>query len=80
MRLSTVIEGIGVVMMWVGMSAMDSVNLLIPTVLVFGGIALMFCGASMEQNEDDEDEDEEDDRDVKADLRYERLLDERLGI
>ena len=80
MKLSTMIEGIGVVTMWVGMAAMDSVNLLIPTVLVFGGIALMFCGASMEQNEDDEDEDEEDDRDVKADLRYERLLDERVGI
>ena len=80
MKLSTIIEGIGVVTMWVGMAAMDSVNLLIPTVLVFGGIALMFCGASMEQNEDDEDEDEEDDRDVKADLRYERLLDERAGI
>ena len=80
MKLSTIIEGIGVVTMWVGMAAMDSVNLVAPFVMTFGGIALMFCGASMEQTEDDGDDDEEDDRDVKADLRYERLLDERLGI
>lgn len=53
MRLSTVIEGIGVVMMWVGMSAMDSVNLAIPFVLTFGGIALMFAGASMEARYED---------------------------
>ena len=53
MRLSTVIEGIGLVMMWVGMSAMDSVNLVIPFVLAFGGIALMFAGASMEARYED---------------------------
>ena len=48
MKLSTIIEGIGVVTMWVGMAAMDSVNMAIPFVLTFGGIALMYCGASME--------------------------------
>ena len=53
MRLSTVIEGIGVVMMWVGMAAMDSVNLDIPFALTFGGIALMFAGASLEGRYED---------------------------
>lgn len=48
MRVTTFIEGFGLVMMWVGMAAMDSVNMAIPFVLTFGGIALMYCGASME--------------------------------
>lgn len=47
-RLATIIEGIGFVIMLVGMSAMDSPSLTIPLVMTFGGIALMYSGASME--------------------------------
>lgn len=48
MKLSTIIEGLGFVLLMVGMSAMDSPSMAIPLVMTFGGIGLMYAGASME--------------------------------
>ena len=47
-KLINIIEGIGVVMLWVGCSAMDSVSLVAPITIIGAGIALMWAGASME--------------------------------
>lgn len=47
-KIATMIEGLGFVLLMVGMSAMDSPSLAIPLVMTFGGIALMYSGASME--------------------------------
>ena len=48
MRAQTIIEGIGVVMLWVGCSAMDSTSLIAPIAIIVAGLALMWAGASME--------------------------------
>lgn len=47
-KTATMIEGLGFVLLMVGMSAMDSPSMAIPLVMTFGGIGLMYAGASME--------------------------------
>ena len=47
-KLINAIEGTGVVMLFVGCSAMDSANLVAPIAIIIAGIALMWSGASME--------------------------------
>lgn len=47
-KLINIIEGIGVLMLWVGCSAMDSVSLVAPVAIIGAGVALMWAGASME--------------------------------
>ena len=47
-KLINMIEGVGLVMFWVGCSAMDSVSLVAPISIIVAGLALMWAGASME--------------------------------
>ena len=48
-KITTVIEGTGLLILWVGMAAMDSENVVIPISMMLVGLALMFSGASMEE-------------------------------
>lgn len=47
-RIVSTIEGLGLVVFLIGLSAWDSASLVAPFVMTFGGLALMLSGASME--------------------------------
>lgn len=48
-KVITTIESIGLVVFFIGLSAWDSANLTAPFVMTFGGLVIMWAGASMEE-------------------------------
>lgn len=47
-RVLSVLEGIGFILMMIGMGSMDSASVVIPMVLTFGGIGMMCAGSRLE--------------------------------
>lgn len=47
--ISNILKGLGIIGLFVGGSAMDSASLLLPAVLAFAGVGLMYLGAQIEE-------------------------------
>ena len=47
--ISNILKGLGISMLFIGGSAMDSASLVVPFVIAFAGIGFMYLGVQIEE-------------------------------